>query len=170
MSMIGRFTVERRPQASECMSRTRPRKPEAGGEAVERWYGGADVPMSAIRDYARQMVEHFQPEKVILFGSYAYGTPHAGSDVDILVIMPTRNELDQAWKIDRALARNFWLHLIVRTPGNMEWRLREGDWFLREIVARGKILYEKSDARVGRQGGRRLSGRAPARGRTRSVS
>jgi uncharacterized protein len=140
------------------MSQSRSRKSEAPPEPTEHWYGGADVPMSVIRRYARQIADRFQPEKIILFGSYAYGTPHAGSDVDILVIAPARNESDRAWKIDRERARNFSLHLIVRTPKNMEWRLREGDWFLREIVARGKVLYEKTDSRVGKQGGRRLSG------------
>ena len=109
-------------------------------ETLERWYDGADVPMSVIRRYAREIADRFQPQKIILFGSYAYGTPHAGSDVDILAIMPARNELAQAWKIDRTLARNFSVHLIVRTPKNMEWRLREGDWFLREIIARGKVI------------------------------
>jgi predicted nucleotidyltransferase len=142
---------------------------ESTTQAAERWYGGADVPMSVIHRYARQIVERFHPERIILFGSYAYGTPHAGSDVDVLVIMPARNELDQAWKIDRALARNFSLHLIVRTPRNMEWRLREGDWFLREIVARGQVLYEKTDTRMGRQGGRRFSSGTTAGRRTRSV-
>jgi uncharacterized protein len=137
--------------------------------AAERWHVGADVPLSVIRGYVDQIVERFQPEKVILFGSYAYGSPHAGSDVDILVIMAARNELDQAWKIDGTLPRNFSLHLIVRTPKNMEWRLREGDWFLREIVERGRVLYEKTDARVAPQGRRRLSGSMPARKRTRSV-
>jgi uncharacterized protein len=153
----------------ETMSRTRRPKIEAAHEAVERWHGGAEVPMSLIRRYARQIVDRFQPEKIILFGSYAYGTPHAGSDVDVLVIMPARNELDQAWKIDRELARDFSLHLIVRTPRNMEWRLRDGDWFLREIVARGKILYEKTHTRVGHKGGGRLPGSAPARRRARPV-
>ncbi len=57
-------------------------------DRVEHWYSGADVPMSVIRRYARQIADCFHPEKIILFGSYAYGTPHAGSDVDILVIMP----------------------------------------------------------------------------------
>jgi uncharacterized protein len=152
------------------MSETRLRKSKTNAEALEHWYGGAQVPMSVIRRYARAIADRFEPQKIILFGSYAYGTPHAGSDVDILVIMPARNELAQSWKIDRALTRNFSVHLIVRTPKNMEWRLREGDWFLREIVARGKVLYEKTDARVGPQGGRRLSGGAPAHGRKPSVS
>ncbi len=123
-----------------AMSQRRLRKTKTTTEALERWYAGAEVPMAVIRRYAREIGDRFQPQKIILFGSYAYGTPHAGSDVDILVIMPARNELAQAWKIDRALARNFSVHLIVRTPKNMEWRLREGDWFLREIVARGKVL------------------------------
>src|SRR6266480_260486 len=79
-------------------------------------YWGADVPMSAIRRFARQIAERFQPERIILFGSHAYGTPHADSDVDILVVMPARNELDQAVRIDRAIDPPFPLDLIVRTP------------------------------------------------------
>lgn len=52
--------------------------------------------MRVIRQFAQQVAERCQPEKIILFGSHAYGEPHADSDVDILVVMPTRNELDQA--------------------------------------------------------------------------
>src|SRR5262245_5321710 len=51
-----------------------------------RWYRGAKIPRAVIRRFARQVAERFRPDKVILFGSYAYGTPHADSDVDILVI------------------------------------------------------------------------------------
>jgi predicted nucleotidyltransferase len=49
------------------------------------------VPMSAIRRYARQVAERFDPDKIILFGSYAYGKPTPDSDVDLLVVMPTRS-------------------------------------------------------------------------------
>ena len=117
-------------------------------------YRGANVPMRVIRAYARQVADHFQPEKIILFGSYAYGTPHADSDVDILVVMPARNELDQCVRIDLACESCFALDLLVRTPKNMAWRLEEGDSFVREIVSRGKVLYEKADERVGEKGGR----------------
>ena len=137
----------------------------ADSSAPERWYRGADVPMREIRRFARQVAERFQPEKIILFGSYAYGTPHADSDVDILVVMPARNQLDQAVRICLGVERNFSLDLIVRTPKNLEWRLKEGDWFLREIVSRGKLLYEKADANVGAEGRSRLSRRAKARAR-----
>src|SRR5713226_3812093 len=106
-----------------------------------RWYRGADIPMRLIRRFARQVAEQFEPDKIILFGSYAYGTPHADSDVDFLVVMPCRNELDQAVRIRIAVDHQFPLDLIVRTPKNMQWRLEEGDSFLREITSRGKVLY-----------------------------
>src|SRR5262245_48998211 len=98
-----------------------------------RWYRGADVPMTVIRRFARDVADRFQPDKIILFGSYAYGTPHVDSDVDILVVMPARNQLDMAVRIDLACDPPFPLDLIVRTPKNMKWRLEEGDSFLQEI-------------------------------------
>src|SRR5262245_57151607 len=111
--------------------------------ALPRWYRGADIPMRLIRRFARQVGETFRPEKIILFGSYAYGQPHADSDVDMLVIMPASNELSQAVKICQTVDYNFPLDLLVRTPKNLAWRLAEGDSFLREILERGKVLYEK---------------------------
>src|SRR6267154_6708122 len=117
-----------------------------------RWYRGTWVPMVAIRRFAREVGRRFRPEKIYLFGSRAYGKPHADSDVDILVIMPARNQLDQAVKIELACDPPFPLDILVRTPTNFQRRLAEGDSLLREIVAKGKILYEKDDARVGPQG------------------
>jgi predicted nucleotidyltransferase len=126
-----------------------------GKELPQRWYRGADVPMAVIRRFARQVAERFEPDKIILFGSYAYGTPHADSDVDILVVMPARNQFDQAFKIRLAIPAPFPMDLIVRTPRNMKWRLEEGESFLTQVVTRGKVLYEKDDRRVGAEGGRR---------------
>jgi predicted nucleotidyltransferase len=136
----------------------------------DRWYRGADVPMSVIRKFARDVAERFQPEKIILFGSHAYGTPHADSDVDILVVMPARNQLDQAFKIRMAVEAPFPMDLIVRTPRNLAWRLNEGDSFHSEIVRKGKILYEKDDSRMGPQGRRRLSRRQVTLAKQRTAS
>jgi predicted nucleotidyltransferase len=135
------------------MKRKRP--PHSNARPV-RWYRGADVPMRVIRHFARQVAERFDPDEIILFGSYAHGTPHADSDVDVLVIMPARNQLDQAVKIELACDPPFPLDIIVRTPHNMRWRLAEGDSFLREITTRGKILYEKNDAALGAESRKRL--------------
>ncbi len=79
-----------------------------------------NVPMSAIRRFARRIAERFHPRRIILFSSYAYGKPHAESDVDLLVVMPARNTIDQA--IRSAFPRIFSLDLIVRTP----WQLDAG--------------------------------------------
>jgi predicted nucleotidyltransferase len=108
-----------------------------------------------IRSYAREVAERFQPDKIILFGSYAYGQPHADSDVDLLVIMPARNQLDQAFRIRLAIPAPFPMDLIVRTPKNMQWRLEEGESFLTEVVSKGKILYEKDNRPVGAESRRR---------------
>src|SRR5947209_13067994 len=105
------------------------------------WYSGANIPMRVIRDYARRVAERFQPDKIILFGSYAYGTPHEDSDVDILVIMPARNQGSKAGRIRWEVPAPFAMDLIVRTPETLRWRLQEGDSFLREIVSKGKVLY-----------------------------
>jgi predicted nucleotidyltransferase len=131
---------------------------------------GAAIPMRVIRGFARRVAERFRPDKIILFGSYAYGTPHAASDVDILVIMPTRNQLDQAFKIRLAVQAPFPLDLLVRKPSNIQWRLEEGELFHTEILAKGIVLYEKGDARVGTQGRGRLSGRPRTRSRKPAIS
>src|SRR4051812_6074085 len=90
-------------------------------------YPSPDVPLSAIRRFARRIAGRFRPEKIILFGSYAYGTPHSESDVDLLVVMPTRNAIDQSVRICGAFERPFALDLIVRTPRQVERGLTEGD-------------------------------------------
>jgi predicted nucleotidyltransferase len=107
------------------------KKPRANTDSpLPRWFRGADVPISAIRRYACAVAKRFAPEKIILFGSHAYGKPHTDSDVDILVVMPVaRNEIDQAIRIDRVVDPTFPLDLIVCTPKNIAWRLKEGDSF-----------------------------------------
>jgi predicted nucleotidyltransferase len=120
-----------------------------------RWDGLRDrrgrVRLSMIRRVARRIAERFQPDKIILFGSYAYGRPDRDSDVDLLVVMPARNEIDQALRIWKAIDPPFALDVIVRTPRNLRWRLEEGDSFLREVVGQGKVLHEKVDEGVGQR-------------------
>jgi predicted nucleotidyltransferase len=120
-------------------------------------YPSPNIPLSAIRRFARQIAERFHPEKIILFGSYAYGTPHNESDVDLLVIMPTRNAIDQAIRIDLAFERPFSVDLHVRTPYQLRQGLKDPedrDWFLYEVMTKGKVLYEAPHGPVGEQGRR----------------
>lgn len=105
--------------------------------------------MADIQRFARQVAEQFRPEIIVLFGSYAHGRPRKDSDVDILVVMPARNELDKSLQIWNSIDPPFDLDLIVRTPRNLDWRLREGDWFLRDVMNKGKVLYEATHKAVG---------------------
>jgi len=132
-------------------------------DSPPRWYRGANVPRRVILRFADEVAKRFQPDKIILFGSHAYGSPHADSDVDILVVMPARNELGQAVRIRLAVDYCFPLDLLVRTPENLTWRLADGDCFLKEIIAKGKVLYEKDNPRMGAKGRGRSSRRPKAR-------
>src|SRR6516162_10106618 len=128
-----------------------------GGSAdAGPWHEGAAVPMAAIRGFARAVAERFHPDRIILFGSYAYGQPHADSDVDILVVMPAHSQVGQAVRIRLAVPAPFPMDLMVRTPQCLARRLEMGDPFLQEIMARGIVLYEKDDSGVVAQGRGRL--------------
>ena len=103
------------------------------------------IPMRAIRAVVKQIAEGFQPEKIILFGSHAYGKPRPESDVDLLVVMDTSlRSRQQRLEISRALSpRPFPLDVIIRTPRQLEERIAMGDLFLLEITTKGKVLYEQ---------------------------
>jgi predicted nucleotidyltransferase len=111
----------------------------------------ACVPLRTIRRFARRVAERFRPDRIILFGSYAYGQPDADSDVDLVVVMPARNQLDQAAKIRIAVPAPFTMDLIVRTPKRIEEGIRDHDSFTLEILSKGKILYEEDHGKVGPQ-------------------
>jgi uncharacterized protein len=98
-----------------------------------------------IKQLCDQIAREFKPEKIILFGSHAYGKPQWDSDVDLLVIMPfkgrhTRKAIEILDRLNPATA----LDLLVRTPQQIERRLAMGDFFMREIIERGKVMYEAS--------------------------
>lgn len=101
------------------------------------------IPQKAIDEVVRQIAEKFQPQKIILFGSYARGNPRPESDVDLLVVMDTPlKESQQSLEIRRLLGVMFGLDLIVYTPKRLKERVEMGDWFLRDIMEEGKIVYE----------------------------
>ncbi len=104
-----------------------------------------NIDQKNIQNVVRQIADRFNPIKIILFGSYAGGKPSEDSDVDLLVIMdfdasPTR----QAVTILKELDYHFGLDLIVRTPSSIKKRLQMGDFFLKEITEKGKVLYERN--------------------------
>lgn len=100
--------------------------------------------IQSVRD---QIVRGFQPEKIILFGSYAYGDPSPDSDVDLLVIMRfDGSSREQTARIRTQIDTPIALDLIVRTPDQISQRLAMGDFFMEEITKQGKVLYEAHHA------------------------
>ncbi len=101
------------------------------------------ISLHAIRKFANAVARRFKPARIILFCSYSYGKPTRDSDVDLLVVMPCKGRpLDAALDVRLAVNADFPLDLIVRTPAQLRRRLALGDFFLREIVDKGIVLYE----------------------------
>ncbi len=104
------------------------------------------IPQEAIDDVVRQIAEQFDPERIILFGSYAYGTPRPDSDVDLLVVMDTPlSEIQQGIAIRRTIKKHFGLDLLVRKPEFLARRIAIGDPFMQEITQRGIVLYARNN-------------------------
>jgi len=110
----------------------------------------AREPRQDIMKVVEQIAREFHPQRVILFGSHAYGAPTPDSDVDLLVVMPVEGkEVHKAIEIVRTVNPPFATDVLVRTPEVLQWRLEQNDFFLREIVEKGQVLYEAVDAGVG---------------------
>lgn len=102
------------------------------------------ISINQIRQSAREISRTIHPQKVILFGSYANGTPGPNSDVDLLVILNKKQKSFGLYeKISQLLEpRSFPIDLLVHTPIEIQKRLKKGDTFIQEILDKGKVLYE----------------------------
>lgn len=100
---------------------------------------------STIQAMIRRLVQGYQPQRIILFGSLAYGHPHDDSDIDLLIIKKTdKTPLERRVDVRRLLAdpkRRIPFSPLVLTPDELAQRLAAGDPFYHEITTRGKVLY-----------------------------
>ena len=101
------------------------------------------VTESLLTEITAQIVAAFQPHKILLFGSYAYGSPRPESDVDLLVIMDSEQTMHERIIAVTAVAKIPYLpmDILVRTPQEIKERLAKGDFFLKEILMQGRVLY-----------------------------
>jgi len=101
----------------------------------------------SLRPAIQKIVRELNPEKIVLFGSYAYGMPNPDSDVDLLVIMQTNESLkERSWAVSRLLLpRPFPVDILVKTPEEIEKALGAKDFFLQEVLTRGQVLYARSE-------------------------
>jgi predicted nucleotidyltransferase len=107
------------------------------------------VQRKEIAAFVARIAKRFRPQRVVLFGSYAYGKPSADSDVDLLVVMDYKGHAAvQAAEIRKQIRAGFPLDLVVRSPRAVAARRKENDCFLAEVLDRGETLYEVDDATV----------------------
>lgn len=107
------------------------------------------VTLNHIQEIAHQIVDYFHPQKIILFGSHAYGTATVDSDVDLLVMLDTEERpLHAAARIAAAVDHPFPLDIIVFTPSDWAASLKRKGIFATEVTMKGIVLYEAGDTRV----------------------
>jgi uncharacterized protein len=108
------------------------------------------IPFEEIQTFSQKIVDQFNPDRIILFGSYAYGQPNEDSDVDLLVILPFEDlPVYKAIEIRRQIKPTFPLDLLARTADQIQQRLEMGDFFIQDIMQKGQVLYETNHTRVG---------------------
>jgi uncharacterized protein len=102
-----------------------------------------------IQSIVDRIVEQFHPEKVILFGSYAYGEPTEDSDIDLMLVMDYEGrDIHQAMQIYRALNYPGMLDLKIRTPAEMVERNKPEYVLTWTVINKGRTLYERPVKRM----------------------
>jgi len=97
-----------------------------------------------IQAIADKIAKEFQPEKIILFGSYAWGKPTEDSDVDLCIVKDVEDTRALRRNIDGAFgSRNFAMDVVVFRPRHMFRRLNMADAFFQQILTDGQTLYEQ---------------------------
>jgi len=115
------------------------------------FFGFKMIPKNKIKKIILGMIEkikkEYKPEKIILFGSYAYGNPTIHSDIDMMIIKRTKKRrIHRCVDVRRIVYdpnRGIPFSPLVFTPGEIQQRVSLGDQFIREILQKGKVLYEK---------------------------
>lgn len=98
-----------------------------------------------IKKIADHIVKEYKPEKIYLFGSYAWGKPTRDSDFDLMIIKKTKENFDKrVLRVIQIIDGEVAADVLVRTPEEVRKRLKMGDFFYQNIINKGKILYEAS--------------------------
>lgn len=135
-----RVRSSRRPQQHRFRSSSRLWHPEVPGPL---WNGTRRVGAGQIRAYCRVVAREFQPQKIILFGSYAAGSATADSDVDLVVVMRFRGSAtDKVVEIRGRVEAPFPMDLLVWRPVEEDKR----NSFTRSVLSEGKVMYEARNA------------------------
>lgn len=99
-----------------------------------------------IQEITQKIVKEFKPEKIILFGSYAWGNPSEDSDVDFFIVKESdKRRIDRARELRKMLFGNNFppMDLLIYTPREVQQRILMEDFFVKDILDKGEILYAR---------------------------
>ena len=100
------------------------------------------ITQQKIKKICQVIAEKFKPEKIILFGSFAWGRPTFDSDVDLLIIKKTKKDFIQTqMKVRRIINGELPVDILVKTPAELEKRLRLRDFFFEDVIKKGEVVY-----------------------------
>ena len=103
-----------------------------------------------LSEIVERLKREYKPLRITLFGSYAYGNPTEDSDIDLLILKDTKNRsVDRFVQVKRIIYNpncKIPVSPLVYTPEELKERLRIGDDFLKEIIQKGVVLYEKGSS------------------------
>lgn len=107
-------------------------------------FSAQPVTLSLAQWVAGRIAKEFQPKKIILFGSLAEGRADEEADIDLFVVMPSslRRDMRAQQIADLFADRLFPLDLLVYTPEEVQRSLSRGNFFIKEILEKGKPLYD----------------------------
>jgi len=97
-----------------------------------------------ISKIVKKIKEEYQPEKIVLFGSYAYGKPTKNSDIDLLIIKESnKRRIDRFCEVRKIIRdiKGISIQPVVLTKDELNKRIKVGDDFIKEILAEGKVLH-----------------------------
>lgn len=101
------------------------------------------ISRKAIQQYCDAIAAAFKPRKIILFGSYAYGTPHEDSDVDVMVVMPKKRfRRDLGFKMRMKVPASFPVDVLVEPEDRLQARIQDRESFILDITEKGRVMYE----------------------------
>ncbi len=101
-----------------------------------------------LNEIVNKLKDNYDPLKIILFGSYAYGDPNEDSDIDLFILKNTnKRRVDRFVDVKRIIYNpntRVSISPLIYTKEELEERIKLGDDFILEILQKGVILYEKA--------------------------
>lgn len=97
-----------------------------------------------LQNVLKNLVKFYNPDKIILFGSMVDGEIKSFSDIDLVVIKEIKEKFwERLINISKFLSRKVGMDILVYTPDEFDYLCQNRRFFKREILQKGKIIYER---------------------------